>query len=210
MLTDLEYLNNINEQLKKMEEIVDGMAVQVREVLINKRSGMKQQIYELSKNTQIKEEEVVETCVESLIRYQPLASDLRAVTVAMKVSYDLSRVSRYLYNIVEMQNEFNLRECDIGEIISLYDEGIEMVRRSMKAYFARDVKAAAEICSDDDSIDHRYRQILEEYKSLGVFSGECILFNGMSARTIERMADHACYISHEIMYLVTGRRSYFR
>jgi phosphate uptake regulator len=37
--------------------------------------------------------------------------------------------------------------------------------------------------------------------------GNCILLNGLTARIVERMADHACYIAQESIYLVTGRRA---
>lgn len=210
MTTDMEYLIRINDMIREMQEIVESSADQVHDALVNKKTGTKSQIYELAKSTQIKEEEVLEMCVQSLIRYQPLASDLRVVTVAMKVAYDLSRVSRYLYNIVEMQNEFNIRDCEYAGVISLFDDGREMVSRALKAYFDRDARTAKDICASDDSIDNRYRAILSQYKAQSVFNGDCILFNGLTARIIERMADHACYISHEVIYLVTGRRTYFR
>ena len=210
MTSDMEYLNVINTTMGEMKDIINNSADLVRNALVNKKAGLRAQVFEYSKDIQLKEEEVVEMCVQSLIRYQPFASDLRAVTVAMKVSYDLVRVCRYLYNIAEMQDEFNTRDCETGAIIDLFDNAIEMVRQSIKSYFDYDAKTAMEICKDDDTIDIKYRKILEQYKAQAVFNGECILFNGLTARIIERMADHACYISNEVIYMVTGRRTSFR
>ena len=58
----------------------------------------------------------------------------------------------------------------------------------------------------DNDIDTRYSKVLEKYKSLEGARGECILFNGLIARVVERMADHACYISNNTIYLTTGKR----
>jgi phosphate uptake regulator len=85
-----------------------------------------------------------------------------------------------------------------------------MVRQSLKAYFERDAKKAAEIIKSDDSIDQRYRMILSMHRTKPTSKTECILFNGLTARIIERLADHACYISSEVIYLVTGRRTDYR
>jgi len=210
MVSEQDYVSGLNGMLMEMMEAVETMGDQVHDALVNHKKGMRQQIYDQSKSIQIKEEEVEETGIQCMIRYQPLASDLRAVTVAMKISYDLGRVARYIYNVLEMNEEFNLRECDIHQVIELFGDSREMVRQSIRAYLNKDAKMATEICSNDDSIDNRYRDILDQYKHQGVFSGECILFNGLTARIVERMADHACYISHEVIYLVTGRRQFYR
>ena len=210
MASDMEYLNLINTSINEMQDIIENSANLVRDSLVNKKTGMSKQTFEFSKEIQIKEEEVVEMCVQALIRYQPFASDLRSVTVAMKISYDLVRVCRYLYNITEMQDEFNVRDCEIAEIIELFDDAIDLVKQSINCYFEHDAKNSMEICKKDDPIDIKYRKIIEKYKLQGVFNGECILFNALTARIIERMADHACYISNEVIYMVTGRRTSFR
>jgi hypothetical protein len=81
---------------------------------------------------QIKEEQTIEMCVEAPIRYQPFARDLRSITVAMKVAYDLSRICRYHRNISEVMEEFNIR-CDEPALLELYREGYGMVRRMVRS-----------------------------------------------------------------------------
>lgn len=210
MTTDLEYLNRINAMIAQMQEINETLGAIVQDALKNKKQGLRSTAYEFSKSIQLKEDDVMEMCVGSIIRYQPFASDLRAVTVAMKLSYDLSRVCRYMYNIVETLDEFDVKSCDVREVSALLDDAREMVQQSLKAYFERDSKKAAEIIKSDDSIDQRYRMILSMHKTKPACESECILFNGLTARIIERLADHACYISSEVIYLVSGRRTDYR
>lgn len=209
MLKEPEYLTKINAEIKKMEEIIETIGEQVQEGLKNKRVGMKHIATELCREAQIKEEEIMEMCIGSLIRYQPFASDLRAITVAMKLAYDLSRICRYIRNITEIMDELNIKDCEVDEVCDLLNKGREMVRLSLKAYFEKNHKEAAEIIKSDEDIDQRYRTILRKYATQKT-SGSCILFIGLTARIIERMADHACYISQETIYLVTGRRVDYR
>jgi len=208
-MKDPEYLTRIYEQIKEMNGIVETVSLNIEEGLNNKKGNLKPLLTDLCKEAQIKEEQIVEMCVEALIRYQPFARDLRSITVAMKVAYDLSRICRYHRNISEVLEEFNIR-CDEPALMELYREAYNMVRESLEAYFGKDAKAAAAIIKRDAVVDEGYRAILRKYAASPGTSGNCILFNGITARIIERMADHACYISHETIYLVTGRRTDYR
>lgn len=208
-LKDPEYLTKIYDQIKEMYEIVETVALNIEDGLSNKKGNLKPLLTDLCKEAQIKEEQTVEMCVEALIRYQPFASDLRSITVAMKVAYDLSRICRYHRNISEVLEEFNIR-CDEPTLLELYRVAHDMVRKSLEAYFGRDAKGAAAIIKRDAVVDEGYRVILRKYATFPGTSGNCILFNGITARIIERMADHACYISQETIYLVTGRRTDYR
>lgn len=208
-MKDPAYLSRIYDQMKEMWAIVERASSEVEDGLASKKGGLKPALTELCREAQVKEEQVVEMCVESLIRNQPFARDLRAITVAMKVSYDLSRICRYIRNISEVMEEFNLR-CEEPAVLQLYRQAFGMVRQSLDAYFRKDAKAAMSIITWDEEIDRGYRAILKKYAATTDCSGSCILFTGLTARIIERMADHACYISHETIYLVTGRRMEYR
>ncbi len=210
MTNELEYVSKINSEIKDMLGEIQKLGETVQDAFENRKKGIKNEAYETSMSVQHKEEEVTALCVGSLIRYQPFASDLRAITVALKVSYDLSRVCRYLYNITEMLEEFEPKKCDISETSLLLKDARAMVHSSVKAYLEKNRSLAMEIIKKDDSIDERYRTILAKQKKNTSADGECILLNGLSARIVERMADHSCYISSEAIYLVTGRRVDYR
>jgi phosphate transport system protein len=206
MLKEPEYMTNINAKIMEMQEIVESIGEQVQNALKNRSSSLKPVATELCREAQIKEELIVEMCVESLIRYHPFASDLRAITVAMKISYDLSRVCRYLRNVTEVLEEVDVKDCEVKEVCELLKNAREMVRQSLRAYFEKDQKAAMNLIKSDESIDEGYRMILRKY-AVQKAGGNCILLNGLTARIVERMADHACYMAQETTYLVTGRRT---
>jgi phosphate transport system protein len=208
-LSDPEYLVRIYDELQGLNEVVNSVGSKIDEGLRNEKAGLKQALTEMCREAQIKEEQITEMCVEALIRYQPFARDLRSITVVMKVAYDLSRVCRYLRNISEVLEEFNIR-CEDPDLLPLYRIAREMLQQSFNAFFAKDSKMAVAIIKEDETVDKGYKAILNKYATSKTERGNCILFYGITARIIERMADHACYIAHETIYLVTGRRIDYR
>lgn len=209
MMKDPDYLVRIYDQMREIHSIVEEVGSEIEEGLDNRKEKLKAALTEKCQEAQIKEEQTVEMCIEAMIRHQPFARDLRAVSAAMKVAYDLSRICRYLRNISEVLEEFDIK-CDDPDLLPLYREARKMIHDSIEAYFGKDAKAAAAIIRRDEVVDSGYRAILQKYSTKANTSGSCVLFNGITARIIERMADHACYISHETIYLVTGRRVDYR
>ncbi|TDA39220.1 MAG: hypothetical protein DSO08_02720 [Candidatus Methanomethylicota archaeon] len=205
MMIVQEYLEKINALLIEMNEVILTLGDYVEDVLRDKRGGLLPLTTELCRAAQMKEEKVQETCIESLIRLQPFAGDLRTIATSMKVAYHLSRICRYLRNITEVAEEFSLADCETGRTLSLYREAEEMVQVALRSYLQRDLKTARDLIKADESIDQKYREILRDLAT-GRHSGACILFNGLAARIIERMADHACYLANETIYMVTGER----
>lgn len=205
-----DYVGRIDSIIMEMYEIIDNMGNFIIKALEEKKRGLLELTTEICKVTQIKEEKVLEICVEALIRFQPFASDLRKLTTSMKVAYDISRICRYLRNIIEVMEEFDLSNCDIGDIISLFKDAFSSVLLSINSYLQRDAEKSKNIINADELIDQRYRSILKKLTKDDI-KPSCILFNGLVARIIERMADHSCYIAHETIYLVTGSRmEYFK
>lgn len=200
-----EYVKRINSIFLEMIEIIEDMGDYVSDALEDKKGGLLPLANEVCKAVQMKEEKILEISIEALIRIQPFASDLRAITSSMKVAYDITRVCRYLRNIVEVMDLFDIRRCDTSEIHPLLKDARSMVISGVNSYIYRDIEMAKDLIRADESIDQRYREILRKLAT-GNFNGACILFNGLTARIIERMADHACYIAYETVFLVTGNR----
>jgi phosphate transport system protein len=210
MLREPEYILDINKKILDMQEIVERSADIVISGMERRPENLQSILTDLCKEEQINEELVVEMSVEALIRFQPFASDLRAITVAMKVAYDLSRVCRYYRNISEILDEFNIESPVDPELIELAKEAREMIKQALTAYFSKDAKLASRIIKSDNDIDTKYRDVLKKYATQNGLPGNLILSAGLTARIIERMADHAVYLSTETVYLVTGRRTDYR
>lgn len=210
MLGEPEYLKEINSKLKEMQGAIVNIGDEVQKALMSRQKGTSAAICALSQEIHRMDEEITDKCVEALIRHQPFAGDLRNVTVALKISYDLARVGRYLYNVTQIIDDVGGEGCEVDEISSMLKEARGMIDQSMDAYFKRDFSLAERMVQRDDQIDERYRKVLSRYKGMESVKVECVMFNALVARIVERMADHACYISNETIYLITGRRQVAR
>uniref|UniRef100_A0A7C3FAK1 PhoU domain-containing protein n=1 Tax=Candidatus Methanomethylicus mesodigestus TaxID=1867258 RepID=A0A7C3FAK1_9CREN len=210
MLAEPEYLTEINLKLKEMQEAIRNIGSAVQSALLNRQKGTSASICAMSQTIHRIDEEITDKCVEALIRHQPFAGDLRNITVALKISYDLARVGRYLYNVTQIIDDVGGEDCEVGEISSMLEEARDMIDQSMNGYFKKDYALAENMTYRDDKIDERYRQVLSKYKEMKNVKGECIMLNALVARIVERMADHACYISNESLYLITGKRQTIR
>lgn len=199
------YLKEINSEIAEMFkliiEIYDDVISALKEPSALKTKG----ICEKTKSVMEKEEAIEDRCVEALIRQQPFAGDLRSVTSAMRVSYDLARVSRYLNNIVQVVEDVDSKVICAPDVKLLLELGWEMIKASVESYLSKDPIKAISVIEEDAKIDAGYRKVLSRYRDFSG-GGACVLMNGLIARIIERMADHACYISAETVYMVTGSR----
>ncbi len=210
MLREPEYIIEINEKMMDLQGIIDDAGDSLVSNLEERPDNLKDVLTERCKEAQVSEELIIEMSVGALIRYQPFASDLRALTVAMKVAYDLSRVCRYIRNIGEVMEDLGVDARSEPDVLSLIKDARTMVGIALEAYFSKDAKLAMRVIKDDDYIDDRYRTILRKYAVRRDLPGSVMLFIGITARIAERMADHAVYISQEVIYLTTGRREGYR
>jgi len=200
-----DYLKEINNGISEMYNSIVEIYGKVLSVLEEPTADKTKEICEKTKSVMGQEEAVIDRCVEALIRHQPFAGDLRSVTSAMRVSYDLARISRYLSNIVQVIDDVDSGMRCAPDVKGLLESGWEMVQESVMSYLSKDPIRAASVIEADVKIDAGYRKLLSRYRDYAG-GGACVLMNGLIARIIERMADHACYISAEAVYMVTGSR----
>ena len=102
--------------------------------------------------------EVDELAMRILATRQPVASDLRFITTALKIVTDLERIGDLCVNICERVIELNeeppLRP--VGDLASLADEAIALVHDALDALVARDVDKATALLDRDAAIDEHY------------------------------------------------------
>lgn len=199
------YIVEINRRIEEMHGATAEIYEKVTSFLEKPLEGRSKEICEMAGDVIAQEERVQDMCMDALIRHQPFAGDLRSVASAMRVSYDLARISRYLNNVVQVAVDVGPGVKIDPEVVALLKNGYAMVRESVISYLSRDPQKAQSVIEEDNKIDSGYRSVLGRLAKMQA-SGAYVLLNGLVARIIERMADHACYISAETIYLTTGKR----
>ncbi len=144
-----------------------------------------------------------------LARYQPMATDLRLLTSAIKINSDLERMGDLAVNIVERSLSLMRQEpvkplIDIPQMARLVES---MVRRSLDAFVKRDANLAREVLLADDAVDDLRDNILRELIGFMQRDPSTIaraLDLILVARNLERIADHATNIAEDVVFFVQG------
>lgn len=158
-----------------------------------------------SNELQGKYDDVEEKAVELIARHQPVASDLRVIKSSMKIAYDLARLGRYAYDIVQVLTLINGgKTADRPFLQKMSEEVLAMMRLSFETLRTHDVQVARQLIEMDNEVDSLYRGYLK-----GLVSNPCLkaaeaVSTALIARHLERIADHAWYIAQSISYMVTG------
>ena len=142
----------------------------------------------------------------NLLAMAPLATDLRAVTVAMKISHDLERVGDEATAIAKRVLELN-REPQLKEYVDIPKMGrltTGLLRASLDAFVHQCPDQARLIIPADDEVDQLHKQINRELASLMEQDKANIrrcLNLIVIIKCLERVADHATNIAEDVVFL---------
>jgi phosphate transport system protein len=146
----------------------------------------------------------------NLLGKAPLASELRLITVAMKISHDLERVGDEATTISRRALELN-REPQLKpyvDIPQMAQIGLQMLKEALAAFVSRDPAAARAVIPRDKEVDALNRQLHRELASFMVEQpvtiSRCLNLMIIS-KSLERIADHATNIAEEVVYLHEGQ-----
>ena len=172
----------------------------------------KGEMLEFAETLRVLQEEVSDLAFELIARYQPVATDLRYIRSCLEVSYVLSRFGGYGYEIVEVLDMIgSIPECDKTVVTKAANVTSEMISLSMNALDVKNKQTSDELYDMDDIVDGIYRDYLREImvakkESQGIYADpRCIISALHILRYLERVADHACYITDSVSYIVTGK-----
>jgi phosphate transport system protein len=140
---------------------------------------------------------------------QPVASDMRLVVAAIKISTDLERMGDLAVNIAARALSLMDRpDLDTPIVMSEIAGLVEsMVLRSLDAFVRRDAKVAQEVLASDNGVDAmraRIQHQVVEIMRRDPASIERALDHLIVARSLERIGDHARNIAEGVIYLVQG------
>jgi phosphate transport system protein len=145
-----------------------------------------------------------------LLSMAPVATTLRLITVAMKISQNLERVGDEAVKIARRAVELNA-EPQLKPYVDLprmAQMSLKMLRGALDAFVERQPDEARTIIPTDAGVDDLNRQLHRELSSFMIESptniSRCLSLMAIS-RSLERVADHATNIAEEVVYLYEAR-----
>jgi len=151
------------------------------------------------------EKQIDKAGLEILLRYQPVASDLRQVVSAMKLSPNIERVADEATNIAECARKLNGHPplAEVKLIMPIQAQAISMFKDSIDAFVREDVELARAVVSRDKQIDDMNasanRELTERMmQDRDQLRGYLNLI--LISRCLERVGDHATNIAEDAVY----------
>lgn len=144
-----------------------------------------------------------------MLRQQPVAKDLRTVSSALKMVYDLKRIGTQAYEVSEIVAQGHIvKSKELHVLQSMVDSVREMVTMSIDAFVHEDEALALKVIAKDEEVDENFdtiKVLLVECfasKSLDIEHAIDLL---MVSKYIERIGDHAVNIAKWVLYAITGQ-----
>jgi phosphate transport system protein len=154
-------------------------------------------------------ESIEQRCFALLARQQPVATDLRTVTAAMRIVADLERMGDLAVHVAKVARMRFPEPAVPQEVRPLFLEAghiaESLVSKTATVIAKLDVEAAAQLEAEDDLMDQVHRQLFRELLSDTWPHGmEQAIDVTLLGRYYERFADHAVSVARRVVYLVTG------
>ena len=146
----------------------------------------------------------------SLLAKAPLASDLRLITVAMKISHNLERIGDEATTIarraLELSQEPQLKPfIDIPRMAAI---ALGLLKEALDAFVRKEPEKARAIVPRDKEVDALNRELHRELSGYMVENpaniSRCLNLMTVS-KCLERVGDHAANIAEEVVYLCEAR-----
>lgn len=167
-------------------------------------TNTKEKVLELSDSIRTKYFEVEDLTFDALLKYQPVADDFRFIRSSTEISYAFSRFGRYAYDITQVRDLFgDVSECKNASLIESSKKVKHMIKEAVMSFAELDVRKAVRIRADEQFIDKIYRDRMP--KLINSQDTKCALAEALLLRYLERIGDHAVFMSDAINYIVTGK-----
>ncbi len=217
MATPAELSRHFDQELAKLKQDLLRMAALAETAVsksllsvINRDSDLARDVITDDITLNRMELAIEEQAFKLLALRQPVATDLRLTTAAMRIATELERIGDQAVNISERALELNSRpplELPI-DIKVMADMALGMVRTSIDAFVNQDPKLAIQVCQRDvevDILDDEYIQkildcMINESRWVTRLHHFIII-----VRNLERIADLATNIAEDIVFIVEGR-----
>jgi phosphate transport system protein len=154
--------------------------------------------------------EIDDRCLKLIALQQPMASDLRLITAAMKINADLERIGDQAVNIA--QNAVKILEHPplkpLIDIPRMAEAAEKMTRDSLESFVRKDVALARSVLERDDEVDalkDNVFRVLLTYMMADPGTIERALGLILVSRHLERIADHATNIAEDVIFVVEAK-----
>lgn len=202
-------LSTLNLELIKMGGLIESAIEQSAKALITQDAALAAGVSEYEKEIDDMESTIERRCLKLLLQQQPVATDLRLISTALKMITDMERIGDNAEDIAEIAVYMAGQEYikELIHIPQMAEATIKMVKNSVDAFVNRDKILAEQVCVYDDVVDELFTTVKTELIEMihrDRFYGEQAIDLLMIAKYFERIGDHAENIAEWVIFSITG------
>ena len=206
-----EQLNNLNNELITMGALCEDAISSAVKLLVDNNLKMKETVYETDKQIDQKERDIETLCMKLLMQQQPVASDLRTISSALKMISDMERIGDQASDIAEIaEYAYGSGMESETHIADMARATIQMVTDSIDSFVKKDVALAHTVIEHDNIVDDLFDKVKGELITAienKATNAEALIDLLMIAKYFERIGDHAENIAEWVIYSITGKHA---
>ncbi len=201
----LDLNNKLIEMGAMIEHSIDGAISALNEQNVE----LAQEIILDDSKVDEKEKEIETLCLKLLLNQQPVAKDLRLISVALKMITDMERIGDQASDIAELciclsESQYIKK---LEHITQMGNATRKMVKESIDAFIQKDIHLARKVINDDDIVDELFKTVRTDLINIihkNVENGEQAFDLLQIAKYLERIGDHATNIAEWVIFSITG------
>ena len=204
-----EELAELTGQLVQMGAHAEQQIALAVRALVERDDETAVQVIERDREVDRLEEEVDQHAIRMLAKRQPVAVDLRVISMTLKISNDLERISDYAKGVAKRARRLSTTPQlkAFVTIPRMAEMTQAMLKDVLDALVERDDEKAMEVWRRDAAVDDLYDSLFRELVTFILEdprTTSTVIDLLFVAKNLERIGDHATNIAEKIHYMVHG------
>ena len=207
----LKKLEQMQKELLEMGMLCEEAIQKTYRLLVSEqeREELVKAIDVLEREIDAKERRIEADCIQLFLQQQPVASDLRLISSALKMITDLERIGDHATDIAEILETGSIKvpakDIDLAKMAEI---AMDMINRSVESYVQKDLEMAREVIDRDDVLDELFINVRKEISRCSaekIYTNDQTLDLLMIAKYYERLGDHATNEAEWVEFSLTGK-----
>jgi phosphate transport system protein len=202
-------LDGVSQTLVDLSNMVSASIKKSTHALIDSDLSAAEEVISEDEKIDLVQHDLDAHIIDIIARQQPVATDLRALVTALRMSADLERMgdlSHHVAKLTRFRHPEPVVPAELKDLVHHMGTVAENLSRKVATVIeTRDTAMALQVEKDDDEMDGLHRQLLGNLTDANWTHGvESAIDITLLGRYYERFADHAVSVSRRVYFLVTG------
>ena len=202
-------LDLVVESLVDMAHLAESAMSRATTALLDADRELAESVIAADQRIDVLQHELEQRCLHILARQQPVATDLRIVVTALRMSLDLERMgdlARHVAKLARLRHPNPVVPPEMrATVLQMGHVAERIVAKAATVITTRDLDLAGELEVDDDEMDQLHRSVFAFLlDGERAHQTEWAVDLTLCGRYYERFADHAVSVARRVVFLVTG------